>query len=215
MTTLLGLKNAFGSDEYKKSVADWAAKEKAEAGEISNTTQYAQKIVEVTGVDRDWQDVFFDGGIISSHSLSARGGTKKTKFSTSLRYLNDEGVVLTDNYRLYSGKLKMDMDVIKNLKFGVNLTPSYSKRRALPTSIHNPIRQSPWLPIYHTEETLQFIDRAKYPDVKAGDYFLENHLASLDVNGDGSTSRGHELQAMRILMRNMLKESIMNIKQTY
>jgi len=187
--TYKGRKSAFGSDDYRKSVADWAAFELAESGELSNNTLYAQRIVEVTGIDRDWQDVFFDGGDISSVSFSARGGSDKTQFTASLRYLHDEGVVITDDYKLYSIKLGMDTEVTDRLQFGVNVTPSYSNRRALPTSIHNPIRQSPWLPIYHTEETLQFINRDAYPDVDAGDYFLENHLRNIDINGDGVSSR--------------------------
>ena len=70
-------------------MAEWAAKELAENGELSNTTLYAQRIVEETGIDRDWQEVFFDGGNISSHSFSARGGTDNTTFSVSLRSLVD------------------------------------------------------------------------------------------------------------------------------
>ena len=187
--TFVGYKDAFGSDDYKKSVADWAAKELAATGELSEITQYAQKLVEVTGIDRDWQDVFLDGGFITSHSLSARGGTKNTKFTASLRQLQDEGVVLTDNYKLYSAKLKLDSKLSDKVKFGLSATPSYSKRRALPTSIHNPLRQSPWLPIYHTAETLQFINRDTYPDVGIGDYFYENHLVELDLDGNGSDNR--------------------------
>ncbi len=180
--TYIGRKEAFGSDAYKKSVADWAAKEQAATGFLTNNTQYALQLVEDLGVDRDWQDVFFDGGNISSHSFSARGGSDKTKFSASLRTLGDQGVVITDDYRLFSGRIKMDTKVTDNLKFGFNLNPSYSKRRALPTSIHNPIRQSPWLPIYHTEESLKYIDRSNYPDVGVGDYFLEDHLVSIDID---------------------------------
>ncbi|MEM9547085.1 MAG: TonB-dependent receptor [Bacteroidota bacterium] len=178
----IGRKEAFGSDGYKKSVAEWADKEMAETGFLTNNTQYAQLLVETTGIDRDWQDVFFDGGNISSHSFSARGGSARTTFSASLRTIEDQGVVITDNYRLYSGKLKMDTKINDRLKFGLSATPSYSKRRALPTSIHNPIRQSPWLPIYHTDETLQFINRDAYPDVGVGDYFLENHLINIDID---------------------------------
>ena len=184
-----GRKNAFGSEDYKKSVADWAAFELAETGELSNTTLYAQDLVSVTGVDRDWQEVFFDGGNINSHSFSARGGSGNTTFSTSLRYLHDEGVVITDDYKLYSLSLKMDTKISERLKFGVRAIPSYSKRRRLPTSIHNPIRQSPWLLIYHTEETLPFVDRNRYPDVQVGDYFREDHLREIDYTGDGSDSR--------------------------
>ncbi len=188
--TFFGRKEAFGSDAYRKDVNTWAARELAEVGELSDETRYAQAIVDVTGVNRDWQDVFFDGGNINSHSLSARGGTSKTKFSTNLRYLDDQGVVLDDNYTLYSLNLKMSTELTDRLKLGLSLTPSRSKARRLPTSIHNVLRQSPWLPIYHTQETIdQFVDTDVYPNLQPGDYFYENHLVRLDFNGDGSTAR--------------------------
>ena len=187
--TYTGIKEAHGSVDYKKSVADWLEFELAQTGELSEESLYMQKIVELTGVDRDWQDVFFDGGTVTSHSLSARGGNQNTKFSAALRYLHDEGVVITDDFKLYTAKLKVDSKLNDKLKFGVSVTPSYTKQRRLPTSIHNPTRQSPWLPIYHTEETLQLIDRGSYPDVGVGDYFYENHLIELDFDGDGSDTR--------------------------
>lgn len=187
--TYVGFKEAHGSDDYRKSVADWAATEQAATGTLSDETLYAQLLVATTGVDRDWQDVFFDGGTVSSHSFSARGGSESTKFSTSLRYLHDEGVIITDDYKLLTGNVKVDSKLGKKFRFGISATPSYTKQRKIPTSIHNPIRQSPWLPIYHTAETLQFIDRDIYPNIGIGDYFYENHLVELDLNGDGSDNR--------------------------
>ncbi|HAI38563.1 MAG TPA: SusC/RagA family TonB-linked outer membrane protein, partial [Maribacter sp.] len=184
-----GFKDAHGSDDYKKSVAEWAKIEQAATGTLSGETLYAQLLVATTGVDRDWQDVFFDGGTVTSHSFSARGGTEDTKFSASLRALHDEGVVITDDYKLYTGNIKLDTKLGEKVKFGLRATPSYTSQRRLPTSIHNPTRQSPWLPIYHTEETLQFINRDVYPDVGVGDYFYENHLVNLDLDNDGNTER--------------------------
>ncbi|MFC4722620.1 SusC/RagA family TonB-linked outer membrane protein [Geojedonia litorea] len=181
--TYTGYKQAHGSDDYRKNTRKWAEIERAATGTLTNETQYALLLVETTGIDRDWQDVFFDGGTITSHSFAARGGTESTKFSASLRYLGDEGVVITDDYKLYTGNLKMDSDFLgKRAKFGLSITPSYTKQRRLPTSIHNPTRQSPWLPIYHTAETLQFINRSAYPDVGVGDYFYENHLRNIDID---------------------------------
>tara|TARA_Y100001980_G_C14556856_1_gene351477 strand:- start:46742 stop:49804 length:3063 start_codon:yes stop_codon:yes gene_type:complete len=185
----VGRKDAHGSDDYRKSVADWIEFERAQTGELSEETQYMQKIVQLTGVDRDWQDVFLEGGYINSHSLSARGGNENTTFSGSLRYLHDEGVIITDDYKFYSGRIKVDSKVNNRVKFGVNINPSYSKQRQLPTSIHNPLRLSPWLPIYHTDATLQLINRDVYPNVGVGDYFREDHLVELDLNGDGSDTR--------------------------
>lgn len=187
--TYTGYKQAHGSDDYKKDIDEWFALEQSVAGTLSEESQYIKLLVGTTGVNRDWQDVFFDGGNVTSHSLSARGGTEDTKFSTSLRYLHDQGVVITDDYKLYTANLKVNSKIGKKLRFGLSATPSYTKQRRLPTSIHNPIRQSPWLPIYHTEESLQFINRDVYPDVGVGDYFWENHLVELDLDGDGSDSR--------------------------
>ncbi|WP_298899902.1 TonB-dependent receptor [uncultured Psychroserpens sp.] len=187
--TYLGFKDAHGSDDYRKSVADWARIEQAATGTLSGETLYAQLLVATTGIDRDWQDVFFNGGTITSHSFAARGGSKSTKFSTSLRYLHDEGVVITDDYKLYTAALKVDSKLGDRFRFGVRATPSYTEQRRLPTSIHNPTRQSPWLPIFHTEETLQFINTDTYPDVGVGDYFLENHLINLDLDNDGNNER--------------------------
>nr|WP_321232034.1 TonB-dependent receptor [uncultured Psychroserpens sp.] len=187
--TYLGYKDAHGSDDYRKSVADWARREQAATGTLSGETLYAQLLVATTGIDRDWQDVFFNGGFITSHSFAARGGSESTKFSTSLRYLHDEGVVITDDYKLYTAALKVDSKLGDKFRFGVRATPSYTEQRRLPTSIHNPTRQSPWLPIYHTEETLQFINTDTYPDVGVGDYFYENHLINLDLDNDGNNER--------------------------
>ena len=187
--TYTGFKDAHGSDDYKKSVAEWAKIEQAATGTLSGETLYAQLLVATTGVDRDWQDVFFDGGTVTSHSFSARGGTEDTKFSASLRALHDEGVVITDDYKLYTGNIKLDTKLGEKVKFGLRATPSYTSQRRLPTSIHNPTRQSPWLPIYHTEESLQFINRDVYPNVGVGDYFYEDHLVNLDLDNDGNTER--------------------------
>jgi TonB-linked SusC/RagA family outer membrane protein len=187
--TYTGFKDAHGSDDYRKSVSDWAKREQAFTGTLSGETLYAQLLVATTGIDRDWQDVFFDGGTITSHSFAARGGSANTKFSTSLRYVHDEGVALTDDYKLYTGRLKLDTKLGKKIKVGLNFTPSFTEQRRLPTSIHNPIRQSPWLPIYHTEETLQFVNTNTYPNVGVGDYFYENHLINLDLDDDGNTER--------------------------
>lgn len=188
----VGYKEAFGSDEYKKSLSDWAAMEMAQNGELSEQTQHAQIISAAAGgLDRDWQDVFFDGGVIQSHALSARGGDENTTFSVSMKYLEDAGVVITDNFKLFTGSVKIDTKMNDKLKFGFNATPSYTKTRRLPTSVHNSIRQSPWLPIYHTEETLQLVNQDDsdgdkyYPDLIPGDYAREDHFGPIDVDGDG------------------------------
>ncbi|MFV8280736.1 SusC/RagA family TonB-linked outer membrane protein [Christiangramia marina] len=177
-----GYKEARQSDAYYFSVAETSAAELAATGELSPRTQYIQAI----GIDRDWQDDIFDGGLIQNHSLSARGGTENTKFSISLGYLHDEGVLLTDDYKRYNLRLKLDTKVSDKFRFGGNLAPSYTDTRRFDGSTHDILRQPPWLPIYHDENTIQFVDRNVYPDVEVGDYAVQRHFDNYDLFGDGT-----------------------------
>ena len=103
-STYAGWKEARQSDAYYMTVAETAAAELAATGTLSDRTKYKQLI----GVDNPWQNIIFDGGMITNYALSARGGNEKTKFSTSLNYLHDEGVMLTDDFKKYGLKVKVD-----------------------------------------------------------------------------------------------------------
>ncbi len=172
-----GFKQARQSDAYYFSIAETARKEKAATGTISDRTRYKQLI----GIDRDWQDVIFDGGIIESYSFAARGGNENTKFSVSLGYSRDEGVLLTDEFKRYTMRMKVDTKLNKNLSFGANISPSYTDRRRFDGSTHDILRQTPWLPLYHDANTIKFVNTFKYPNVKIGDYAVQRHFDDFDL----------------------------------
>jgi len=177
-----GFKEAHQSDDYYFSIAETAAAEMAANGELSDRTLYKQLI----GIDRDWQDVIFDGGNIQSHSVSARGGNDRTKFNATLSYLHDEGVLLTDDFKRYVFSLNVDTKISDKLKIGARFSPSYSDRRRFDGSTHDILRQTPWLPVYHDENTIQYVDRNIYPNVQVGDYATQRHFDNYDLYGDGS-----------------------------
>lgn len=176
-----GFQDVANNPNYNMSLAESAKRELAFAGELSAKTRYKQLI----GIDHNWQDIIFDGGAFNSHSLSARGGNDKTSFSTSMSYLHDQGVLLTDDYKKYNFKAKIDTKVNDVVEFGVNLNPSYTNRRRFDGSTHDILRQTPWLPVYHDENTIQYVDRATYPDVQVGDYAVQRHFDNYDLDGDG------------------------------
>lgn len=180
--TFWGRKDAHHSDAYTFSVAETAAAEMAANGELSARTRYKQLI----GIDRDWQEEIFDGGNVNSHALSARGGNKRTNFSASLSYLDDEGVLLTDHFTRYAAQLKVNTKVTDRISIGANLSPSLSDRRRFDGSTHDILRQTPWLPVYHDENTIQYVDRNVYPDVQVGDYAVQRHFDNYDLDGDGT-----------------------------
>ncbi|MGJ8743464.1 SusC/RagA family TonB-linked outer membrane protein [Polaribacter sp.] len=180
-STYTGYKTARKSDAYGYTTKAWAAQQLAEGRELSIYTQAQLQI----GTDRSWQDIFFDGGTITSHSISFSGGNKDTKYSTSLNYSDDEGVLLGDNYKKYGLRLKLDTKINKKFSIGANLSPSFTVRDRFSESIHNVARHQPWLPIYHTEETLKHVNPAIYPDKKVGDYARQGDFTIFDMDGDG------------------------------
>jgi len=181
--TFTGFKEARQSEDYYFSIKDWTDRELAATGTLSDKSRYKLLI----GVDQDWQDIIFDGGIIESHSFSARGGSQRTDFSTAFNYVHDEGVLLTDDYKKYSLKLKINTELNDKLSFGANISPSYTNRRRFDGSTHDILRQAPWLPLYHDANTIQYVNQTLYPDVKIGDYAQQEHFDGYDLDGDGGS----------------------------
>ena len=180
-STYTGYKEARHSEAYTFSIAETAAAELAATGTLSDRTRYKQLL----GVDRSWQDVIFNGGTITSHSLSARGGNENTKFSTGINYSHDEGVLLTDDFKKYGLRLKVDTKINDKFSFGASFSPSYTNRRRFDGSTHDILRQTNWLPVYHDANSIQFLNRVRdggrYADVQIGDYALQRHFDDYDL----------------------------------
>lgn len=179
-----GFKEAHQSDDYYFTTAEHAALEQAATGALQEKTQY-KLLVAQAGGDTNWQDIIFDGGTINSHSFSATGGSKRTKFSSSLNYLHDEGVLLTDDYKKYSLKLKVTSKINDKVTFGLSMTPSYTDRQRFDGSTHDILRQPSWLPLYLDENTIKFVNRTrdggKYANAQVGDYAIQRMFDDFDL----------------------------------
>ena len=179
-----GFKEAHQSDDYYFTTAEHAALEQAATGALQEKTQY-KLLVAQAGGDTNWQDIIFDGGTINSHSFSASGGSKRTNFSSSLNYLHDEGVLLTDDYKKYSLKLKVTSKINDKVTFGLSMTPSYTDRQRFDGSTHDILRQPSWLPLYLDENTIKFVNRTrdggKYANAQVGDYAIQRMFDDFDL----------------------------------
>ncbi|MFY0628977.1 MAG: TonB-dependent receptor [Flavobacteriaceae bacterium] len=191
---LTGYKTARQSDAYHTSVAEAVAIEMAATGTLSDRTLYKQLI----GVDNNWQDIIFDGGIFTDHSFTMSGGSDKTKFNIALNYLDDEGVLLTDNFNRHNINVKLDHKVNKKLTLGFKANPSFTVRRRFDGSTHDILRQPSWLPLYLDDNSIQFVNRfrdgAKYADAQVGDYAIQRMFDDYDLAaGMPSTGSGTDI----------------------
>ncbi|MEB3345709.1 carboxypeptidase-like regulatory domain-containing protein [Aquimarina gracilis] len=208
--TYTGFKFVPKNDQYNSSVARWRRYiNGVQSGLDPNSTEgqrfqenldrgnalltVASIITEANGGETDWQDVMIDGGIIQSHSFSATGGTPKTKFNASLGYVHDEGVLLTDDFKRYNARVKINSKSKNNrIRFGLNLNGQNTLQRRFPVGIETALRQSPWVPTRLNDATLGLVNVADsrgsviFSEAIAGDYSLErmfDHVFTQDGAG--------------------------------
>jgi len=75
-------------------------------------------------IGTDWQNQILRSAPITSHDISASGGTKDMTYSASFNYFDQEGVVKNSGIKKYIGRLNLTSNFGKNLQIGVNVNTS-------------------------------------------------------------------------------------------
>jgi len=84
--------------------------------------------------DVNWQKEVFRTAPTTNFELNASGGSEKVRFNTSMGYFKQEGVLIGTDYSRYTIRMNLDADLVKNLKFGFSIAPSYSQQYRQPAS---------------------------------------------------------------------------------
>lgn len=72
-------------------------------------------------VSTNWQDKVFQNAPMTSHHLSLAGGSKNTKYSASLSYLNQQGSIIESGFESIKARLTLDQQLGDNVKFGASI----------------------------------------------------------------------------------------------
>ena len=75
----------------------------------------------------DWQDAIFRDGVVQNYQVSASGATPNINYFVSGNFNDQQGIVIGVNYRRYSARANVEVKANDKLKFGLNLTPTYSE----------------------------------------------------------------------------------------
>ncbi len=75
----------------------------------------------------NWQDEIFRRGMVQNYQVAANGGNEVVKYYVSVNTSNQEGIVKNMNHKSYSARANVEVKANDNLKFGINLTPTYSE----------------------------------------------------------------------------------------
>ncbi len=77
----------------------------------------------------DWLSIVFSTTPIQDHNFRLSGGSENIKYSTSIGYLDQEGVLIGTSAKRYSLNSNIIYKYSDRLKFGVNVTGSYWYKR--------------------------------------------------------------------------------------
>lgn len=92
-----------------------------------------------------WQDEVLQTAPIQSYNLSLSGGNEKTRFYVSGTYTDEEGTLKTSWYKQYVVRANMDVKVNDVISVGLELSPSYSKRRIAGSDMVSLVKYPPFV----------------------------------------------------------------------
>jgi TonB-dependent starch-binding outer membrane protein SusC len=106
------------------------------------------------GSDVNWEDQALKRGNLQQYDLSARGGTANTRFYAALSFVDQEGILLGNEYDRISGRLNLDQTVSDKLAFGMNLNfvRSESNRVANDNAFSTPLQMIALPPLDPTHD---------------------------------------------------------------
>jgi TonB-linked SusC/RagA family outer membrane protein len=84
-------------------------------------------VKDMTGVaSHDWQNEVLRNALAQNYDISYSGGSAKTTFAASAGYLNQQGLILKNNYERYNLSLKVNHNATSRLKLGTNINATQS-----------------------------------------------------------------------------------------
>ncbi len=105
----------------------------------------------------DWQrEGLRDFTGITNAQFSVSGGRKSMRYYTSASYTKDQGVMLQNSVDKLSVRTRLDVDLSPKVKFGYNLSASYSKTERPRNNFIDFYRTPSFLPVVHNDWTTAF-----------------------------------------------------------
>ncbi|SDL34043.1 TonB-linked outer membrane protein, SusC/RagA family [Pedobacter sp. ok626] len=125
--TVTSLVDVLNRDEFISNMKDIYRINKGAYPSIFNTSP-------TTLPDVNWQEQIFRNAAISNIEFNASGGSDKIRFNASAGYFKQKGVLIGTEYSRTTVRVNLDADIIKNLKFGFSVSPSYTEQYRQPAS---------------------------------------------------------------------------------
>ncbi len=138
------------------------------------------------GAGTNWFNQELRNALITNHSVTVSGGSEKSTYNLSLGYLDQQGILKTNDYQRYTAKFSNDVEVSRFVKAGYTVIGEYNKSHDAPLGI--------WRDLYTAPPVLP----VKFANGRYGDpgYYglgqsVSNPQATLDYNN--ATAKGYHV----------------------
>lgn len=126
--------------------------------------QYVNGPDEDNTLNTDWQDLFYQTGIVTDHNVSLSGGSETGNYNFGLGYYLNQGVVPTQQYKRYSFRGSLDQQVGKLFRFGFTTYNNYNASEGNQVGLFNALSMSPISSPYNPDGTVKRIIRMAADD---------------------------------------------------
>ncbi|OQP48022.1 SusC/RagA family protein [Niastella yeongjuensis] len=117
--------------------------------------QYQNGQDEADDVNTDWQDLFYQTGIVTDHNISLSGGTETGSYNFGGGYYNNQGVIPTQQYKRYALRGSIDQGVGKNFRFGFTTNTNYNQTEGGQVGLYNTLSMTPISSPYNADGSLR------------------------------------------------------------
>ncbi|WP_435182064.1 SusC/RagA family TonB-linked outer membrane protein [Cellulophaga omnivescoria] len=105
------------------------------------------------------EDWLFRTGNSISHDFSMSGGTDDVNYFGSIGYQKVDGVIITEGFERLNARVNIDAKLGKKFKTGISFNGFTSDRDILGHDMRDLLRATPVTPIYHTAESIAFVQQ--------------------------------------------------------
>ncbi len=119
-----------------------------------NQPIYAGSSQTFAQTNTNWQDAYFQKGVVQQYDVSLSGGNEVSRFFTSAGYFDQDGITVGTSYSRKNFRMNSDHNLNKFISIGETFNASVIRQRfGIPpgnrTPITNVIRMQPYLPVYN------------------------------------------------------------------
>ena len=110
---------------------------------------------EADDINTDWQDLFYQTGIVTDHNISLSGGTETGSYNFGGGYYLNQGVIPTQQYKRYSLRGSIDQQVGKYVRVGFTSNSNFNRSEGSQVGLYSTLSMTPISSPYNADGTLR------------------------------------------------------------